>query len=69
MADEKVGSANVLIPATEEWTKFTGEFSYATDEAPEVQYLLASATTNSYRVLQRTTSSTLTSFASSITAR
>lgn len=46
MADEKVGSANVLIPATEEWTKFTGEFSYSTDEAPEVQYLLASATTN-----------------------
>ena len=46
MANEKVGSANVLIPATEEWTKFTGEFSYATDEAPEVQYLLASATTN-----------------------
>lgn len=46
MADKKVGSANVLIPATEEWTKFTGEFSYATDEAPEVQYLLASATTN-----------------------
>lgn len=46
MADEKVGSANVLIPATEEWTKFTGEFSYVTDEAPEVQYLLASATTN-----------------------
>lgn len=46
MADEKVGSANVLIPATEEWTKFTGEFSYTTDEAPEVQYLLASATTN-----------------------
>lgn len=46
MADKKVGSANVLIPATEEWTKFTGEFRYATDEAPEVQYLLASATTN-----------------------
>ena len=46
MADKKVGSANVLIPATEEWTKFTSEFSYATDEAPEVQYLLASATTN-----------------------
>ena len=46
MADEKVGSANVLIPATEEWTKFTGEFSYATDATPEVQYLLASATTN-----------------------
>lgn len=46
MADEKVGSANVLIPATEEWSKFTGEFSYTTDEAPEVQYLLASATTN-----------------------
>lgn len=46
MANEKVGSANVLIPATEEWTKFTGEFSYTTDEAPEVQYLLASATTN-----------------------
>lgn len=46
MADEKVGSANVLISATEEWTKFTGEFSYTTDEAPEVQYLLASATTN-----------------------
>ena len=46
MVDKKVASANVLIPATEEWTKFTGEFSYATDEAPEVQYLLASATTN-----------------------
>ena len=46
MADEKVGSANVLIPATEEWTKFTGEFSYTTDATPEVQYLLASATTN-----------------------
>lgn len=46
MADEKVGSANVLIPATEEWTKFTGEFSYTTDVTPEVQYLLASATTN-----------------------
>ena len=46
MADKKVGSANVLIPATEEWTKFTGEFSYTTDATPEVQYLLASATTN-----------------------
>ena len=46
MADEKVGSANVLIPATDEWTKFTGEFSYTTDATPEVQYLLASATTN-----------------------
>ena len=46
MAGEKVGSANVLIPATEEWTKFTGEFSYTTDVTPEVQYLLASATTN-----------------------
>ena len=46
MADEKVGAANVLIPATEEWTKFTGEFSYTTDATPEVQYLLASATTN-----------------------
>ena len=46
MAADKVASASVLIPATAEWTKFTGEFNYATDATPEVQYLLASATTN-----------------------
>lgn len=35
----------MLIPATAEWTKFTGEFSYTGNESDK-RYLLASATTN-----------------------
>ncbi len=42
---EKIASASVLIPATAEWTKFTGEFSYTGNESDKC-YLLASATTN-----------------------
>ena len=42
---EKIASASVLIPATAEWTKFTGEFSYTGNESDK-RYLLASATTN-----------------------
>ena len=44
--DEKIASASVLIPATENWTKFTGEFHYTGNESTGVKYLLASATTN-----------------------
>lgn len=46
---QKIGSASVLIPATAEWTKFTGTFSYTSDDItklPKTQYMLASATTN-----------------------
>ena len=42
---DKIASASVLIPATAEWTKFTGEFSYTGNESDK-RYLLASATTN-----------------------
>ena len=42
---EKIASASVLIPATAEWTKFTGEFSYTGNESDK-RYILASATTN-----------------------
>lgn len=42
---EKIASASVLIPATAEWTKFTGEFKYTGNESDNL-YLLASATTN-----------------------
>ena len=45
-ADSKIASAAVLIPATEEWTRFEGEFNYTGNEANGSQYLLASATTN-----------------------
>ncbi len=45
-ADDKIGSAFVLIPATEDWTKFTGEFNYLSETPAGTQYLLASATTN-----------------------
>lgn len=46
MADDKIASANVIIPATTEWTKFTGEFNYANDDFAGNCFLLASATTN-----------------------
>ena len=42
---EKIASASGLIPATAEWTKFTGEFSYTGNESDK-RYILASATTN-----------------------
>ena len=44
-AANKIASASVLIPATADWTKFTGKFSYTGNESGK-QYLLASATTN-----------------------
>ena len=44
-SDAKIASANVLIPETKEWTKYTGEFEY-TGNKFDTQYLLASATTN-----------------------
>ena len=44
-AANKIASASVLIPATADWTKFTGKFSYTGNESDK-QYLLASATTN-----------------------
>ena len=44
-AANKIASAAVLIPATADWTKFTGEFSYTGNESDNL-YLLASATTN-----------------------
>ncbi len=46
LAADKVGSAYVIIPATEEWTKFTGDFNYVGDAPLGKQYMLASATTN-----------------------
>lgn len=45
-AASKVASASVLIPATAEWTKFTGEFNYTNNDITKDLYLLASATTN-----------------------
>lgn len=45
-ADDKVGSASVIIPETKEWTKFTGEFNYVNGIPTGTQYMLASATTN-----------------------
>ena len=44
-AANKIASAAVLIPATADWTKFTGEFNYTGNESDNL-YLLASATTN-----------------------
>ena len=44
-AANKIASASVLIPATADWTKFTGEFNYTGNESDNL-YLLASATTN-----------------------
>ena len=44
-AANKIASAAVLIPATADWTKFTGEFNYTGNESDNM-YLLASATTN-----------------------
>lgn len=46
MEDAKIASASVIIPATEEWTKFTGEFNYVADSNADEKFLLASATTN-----------------------
>lgn len=46
MSDAKIAMANVLIPETKEWTKFTGEFNYTGADYDGIKYLLASATTN-----------------------
>lgn len=48
LADKKDASAFVLIPPTEEWTKFTGEFKYESNtiDADVDHYYLVSATTN-----------------------
>lgn len=44
-AGNRIGKASVLIPASTEWVQYTGEFTY--DKAQtDVQYLLASFTTN-----------------------
>ena len=46
LTDSKIASAAVIIPETDDWSKFVGEFTYNTDEMPTKAYLLASATTN-----------------------
>lgn len=44
-AANRVGKASVLVPASSDWVKYTGEFTY--DKArTSTQYLLASFTTN-----------------------
>lgn len=45
LAQQKIASASVIIPATKEWTKFEGEFNYV-GEPTDNMYMLASATTN-----------------------
>lgn len=45
LAEHKIASASVIIPATSEWTKFEGEFNYV-GEPTDNMYMLASATTN-----------------------
>lgn len=41
----RVGEAAILVPATDEWTKFEANFTYY-KEKPATQYMLASLTTN-----------------------
>lgn len=44
-AGNRIGIASVLVPASDDWVQYTGEFTY--DKAQtETQYLLASFTTN-----------------------
>ena len=45
MDADKIASASVIIPATTEWTKFTGDFEYVGDVTDNM-FMLASATTN-----------------------
>lgn len=42
----RVGIASVLVHECEEWTRFSGEFAYDQETTPDVQYMLASFTTN-----------------------
>ncbi len=44
-AEHKIAGAAVLVPATAEWTRFFGEFTYTGNES-STQYMLASFTTN-----------------------
>ncbi len=44
-AGNRVGKASVLIPASTDWTHYTGEFTYD-KERTSTQYMLASFTTN-----------------------
>lgn len=44
-AGNKVGSASVLVPASSDWVRYEGAFTYQ-KEQPSQQYLLASFTTN-----------------------
>lgn len=44
-ASHRVGKSSVLIPATSDWTRFEGAFTYDA-ETPSTQYLLATFTTN-----------------------
>ncbi len=44
-ASYKVGIASVEVPASADWTYFSGKFTYLTEQ-PATQYMLASFTTN-----------------------
>ncbi len=45
LESHRVGEAAILVPATENWTKFEADFTYY-KEKPTTQYMLASLTTN-----------------------
>lgn len=45
LESHRVGEAIILVPATENWTKFEADFTYY-KEKPTTQYMLASLTTN-----------------------
>lgn len=45
LESHRVGEAAILVPTTEEWTKFEADFTYY-KEKPKTQYMLASLTTN-----------------------
>ena len=45
LESHRVGEAAILVPATDEWTKFEADFTYY-KEKPTTQYMLASLTTN-----------------------
>ena len=47
--EHKVASASILIPESKEWARFSAPFEYTGVEAPEMQYVLASFTTNPVR--------------------
>lgn len=45
LESHRVGEAAILVPATDNWTKFEADFTYY-KEKPTTQYMLASLTTN-----------------------